>query len=143
MDTLVPTMQLAVITPDRVVLETGAESLQVQLHDGWWGILPGHAPFIAHILSGILRYTRQGVTRYVALYQGTIEVQKRPGEPDRVLVLTAAAEEGDDIDTAQKDLQQQATELVRIAQEAKLELTQARAALEHTLRDVTVIEEGT
>lgn len=143
MDPTAPTMQLAVITPDRVVLETDAESLQVRLHDGWWGILPGHAPFIAHVLSGILRYTRQDVTRYVALYQGTIEVQKRPGDPDRVLVLTAAAEEGDDVHAVQVNLEQQAVELARMAQEAKLELTQARAALERAMQDVTAVGEGT
>ncbi|MBN1876091.1 MAG: F0F1 ATP synthase subunit epsilon [Anaerolineae bacterium] len=137
------TMRLEVITPDRTVVTTEAESLRIQLSDGWWGILPGHAPFIAHILAGMLRYQRAGQTYYVALYQGTVEVQKRPGRPDRVLVLTAAAEEGTEASAVQQALERQASDLVRLAQETKLEFTQARAALEHALREAATAEAAT
>jgi len=70
-------MMLDVLTPDKKVLETPAQSIQVLLPDGWWGILPGHAPMISYIEAGILHYTQSDATRYVAFYQGTIEVQRR------------------------------------------------------------------
>ncbi|MDY7080670.1 MAG: F0F1 ATP synthase subunit epsilon [Chloroflexota bacterium] len=131
------TMQLEVITPDEIILNTDVEAIRVQLSDGWWGILPRHAPFLAHIVAGIMLYRRQGDTRYVALYQGTIEVQQRSPEPDRVLVLTAAAEEGEDMAVLEHALEQQRARLNQIAQEAHIEFTRARMALERALRETS------
>ncbi len=133
------TMQLEIVTPDEIVLNTDVEAIRVQLSDGWWGILPRHAPFLAHIVAGIMLYRRQGDTRYVALYQGTIEVQRRSGalQPDRVLVLTAAAEEGKDLAVLEHALEQQRARLNQIAQEAHIEFTRARMALERALRETT------
>ena len=129
------TMHLEIATPDEIVLHTDVEAIRVQLSDGWWGILPGHAPFLAHIVAGIMLYRRQGDTRYVALYQGTIEVQRRPAEPSQVLVLTAAIEEGQDLAVLEHALERQRARLSQIAQEAHIEFTRARMALERALRE--------
>jgi len=131
------TMHLEILTPDEIILNTDVDAIRVQLSDGWWGILPRHAPFLAHIVAGIILYRRQGDTRYVALYQGTIEVQRRSDtrKPDRVLVLTAAAEEGEDLAVLERALERQRTRLRQIAQEAHIEFTRARMALERALRE--------
>jgi F-type H+-transporting ATPase subunit epsilon len=129
------TMQLEVITPDDVILNTDVEAIRVQLADGWWGILAGHAPFLAHIVAGIMLYRRHETTRYVALYQGTIEVQKRGTDPDHVLVLTAAAEKGEDLEDIEKALERQQAQMEQIAREAHIEFTRARMALERALRE--------
>jgi len=129
------TMQLEIVTPDEIILNTDVEAIRVQLSDGWWGILPGHAPFLAHVVAGIMLYRRQGDTRYVALYQGTIEVQRRSSKPDRVLALTAAAEEGEDLAVLEHALERQRARLNQIAQEAHIEFTRARMALERALRE--------
>jgi F-type H+-transporting ATPase subunit epsilon len=129
------TMQLEVLTPDEIILNTDVEAIRVQLADGWWGILPRHAPFLAHIVAGIMLYRQQGETRYVALYQGTIEVQRRAAESDRVLVLTAAAEAGEDLAMVEQALERQRTRLNRVAREAHIEFTRARMALERALRE--------
>ena len=128
-------MQLDVITPDEIILSTDVEALRVQLSDGWWGILPRHAPFLAHIVAGIMLYRQQGDTRYVALYQGTIEVQHRFPKPDRVLVLTAAAEEGENLAALEHALERHRARMSQIAQEAHIEFTRARMALERALRE--------
>lgn len=129
------TMQLEVITPDEIVLTTNVEAIRVQLTDGWWGILPGHAPFLAHIVASIMLYRQQEKTRYVILYQGTIQVQRRIGRLNRVLVLTAAAEEGEDLAMLEQALEQQRAQIKKIAQEAHIEFARARMALEHALRE--------
>ena len=129
------TMQLEVLTPDEIILNTDAEAIRVQLADGWWGILPRHAPFLAHIVAGIMLYRQQGETRYVALYQGTIEMQRRAAESDRVLVLTAAAEAGEDLAMMEQALERQRARLKKVAQEAHIEFTRARMALERALRE--------
>jgi F-type H+-transporting ATPase subunit epsilon len=128
-------MQLEILTPDEIILNTDVDAIRVQLSDGWWGILPGHAPFMAHIVAGIMLYRRQEETRYIALYQGTIEVQPQPGRPGRVLVLTAAAEEGKDRSTLEHALERQRAELNENAREAHIEFTRARVALERALRE--------
>ncbi len=43
------TMRLEVFTPDKQVLDTSTQSMNVLLPDGWWGILPGHAPMISYL----------------------------------------------------------------------------------------------
>jgi len=128
-------MQLEIVTPDEIILNTDVEAIRVQLPDGWWGILPGHAPFLAHVVASIMLYRRQGDTRYVALYQGTIEVQRHPARPNRVLVLTAATEEGEDLAVLEHALERQRARLNQIAQEAHIEFTRARMALERALRE--------
>ena len=129
------TMQLEILTPDEIILNTDVEAIRVQLSDGWWGILPGHAPFLAHIVAGIMLYRRQEDTRYVALYQGTIEVQRRSAESSRVLLLTAAAEEGADLAGLEHALKRQSDRLDQIVQEAHIEFARARMALERALRE--------
>jgi len=129
------TMHLEVLTPDEIVLETDVEAIRVQLSDGWWGILPRHAPFLAHIVAGIMLYRRQNNTGYVALYQGTIEMQQRSPKPDRVLVLTAAAEAGEDLAMMEQALERQRAQMKKLAREAHIEFTRARMALERALRE--------
>ncbi|HEY68701.1 MAG: hypothetical protein DRI79_12055 [Chloroflexi bacterium] len=128
-------MRLEIITPDEIVLDTEVEAIRVQLSDGWWGILPGHAPFLAHIVAGVMLYRRRGDTHYVALYQGTIEVQRRSAEPNSVLVLTAAAEEGENLAVLEHALERQRARLNQVAREAHIEFTRARMALERALRE--------
>ncbi len=133
-------MMLDVLTPDKKVLETPAQSIQVLLPDGWWGILPGHAPMISYIEAGILHYTQSDATRYVAFYQGTIEVQKISSAHTRVSVLTAAAEEGEDLDAVTSALEEQAARLAELAKEANLEFNQLRLSLEKALQKSKITE---
>jgi len=131
------TMLLQVLTPEEMILESEAEAIRVQLSDGWWGILPGHAPFLAHVVGGIMIYRWQRRTRYVALYQGTIEVQRRSGQPNRVQVLTAAAEEGEDLTALEQALEQQRGLMKMMTREAHIEFTRARMALARALRETS------
>lgn len=132
---MLKTMHLEVLTPDEIILETDVEAIRVQLSDGWWGILPRHAPFLAHVVAGIMLYRRQNNTGYVALYQGTIEMQQRSPKPDRVLVLTAAAEAGENLAMVEQTLERQRAQMKKLAREAHIEFTRARMALERALRE--------
>lgn len=128
-------MQLVVLTPDKRVLDTSINSMRVLLPDGWWGILPGHAPMISNIHSGIVHYNIAKTKRYIALYQGTIEVQQNLYDLTKVLILTAAAEEGADLIAVQTTLAQQAARLTELAKEANLEFNQIRLSLEKALQN--------
>lgn len=132
------TMVLKVLTPDKTVLEKTINSMRVLLPDGWWGILPGHAPMISYIDSGTVHYTIDKVKRYIALYKGTIEVKPDPEEHTRVQILTSAAEEGDDLEVVQENLDRQADELKKLAKEADLEFNQIRISLEKTIQRANI-----
>jgi F-type H+-transporting ATPase subunit epsilon len=136
-------MQLRVLTPDKKVFEGSISTMRVLLPDGWWGILPGHAPMISFIHSGIIHYTIEKKKRYIAVYQGTIEVKKVQLEPTQVLILTAAAEEGEDLKTTQANLEQQSVKLAALAQEANREFNQLRLALERSIQEADITGLGT
>lgn len=131
-------MQLQVFTPDKQVLGTNTQSMNVLLPDGWWGILPGHAPMVSYLETGVVHYKKDDQTHYIAIYQGTIEVISNPDEQTRVLILTSAAEEGPDLEQVQVLLNQQATRLEELAKEADIEFTQMRFALEKSLQKINV-----
>jgi len=135
-----PTLQLEVLTPDKSVVSTTAQAMRVLLPDGWWGILPGHAAMMAHIQSGMIYYQRDDAIRYIAIYQGTIEVQQRLHEPTHVRILTAAAEEGADMETVQLALSQQAAKLADLAREADMEFNQIKFSLEKSLRGANITD---
>jgi F-type H+-transporting ATPase subunit epsilon len=135
-------MRLEVLTPDKKVLDTLISAMRVYLPDGWWGILPGHTPMISYIEAGVLHYTIDETKRYVAVYQGTIEVQKSQGKPTRVLILTAAAEEGDNQSEVVTRLEQQSAKLAELAKEANLEFNQLRLSLEKSLQEAEITKLG-
>ena len=116
--------------------------MRVLLPDGWWGIMPGHAPMISYIEAGIVHYTRGDSKRFIALYQGTIEVKPDPIERTKVLILTSAAEEGDDLEKVQSNLNEQAARLAKLAKEADLEFNQIRLSLEKALQEADISDIG-
>ncbi len=136
------TMALQVMTPDKFVLDTSINAMRVLLPDGWWGILPGHAPMISYIEAGIVHYTRGDSKRFIALYQGTIEVKPDPDTRTKVMILTSAAEEGDDLEKVRSNLNQQAARLAKLAKEANLEFNQIRLSLEKALQEADISDIG-
>jgi F-type H+-transporting ATPase subunit epsilon len=137
-----PTMTLEVLTPDKNVMDASIHAMRVLLPDGWWGILPGHAPMISYIQAGIVHYTKNTTKRYIALYQGTIEVRPDPDARTKVVILTAAAEEGDDLAVVKAELEQQAARIAKLAKEANMEFNQIRLSLEKSLQEAEITEFG-
>lgn len=138
----VPMLELEVLTPDKSVLVTVADAMRVLLPDGWWGILPGHAAMLSYIHSGMVYYQKDETIRYIAVYQGTIEVQQRLHEQSRVRILTAAAEEGDDLESVQMALSQQSEKLAQVAKEADMEFDRIRISLEKSLQGSNITDVG-
>jgi len=122
--------RLEIRTPDEVVLREDVTSIRVQLADGWWGILPRHAPFIAELPVGLLIYRKNGEQRYVALAGGTVEVQR-----ERVLILTAAAEKADELAVLERAMEEKRAEEERAAFHAHIEFERARATLMRALME--------
>jgi len=50
------TFQLEIVTPEKKVVATTAEEIQIPGRNGYLGILPGHAPLITELAVGEISY---------------------------------------------------------------------------------------
>jgi len=50
------TIQLEIVTPERLVVNDSASEIQIPGSTGYLGILPGHAPLITEIAVGEIAY---------------------------------------------------------------------------------------
>jgi len=88
-------LQLEVVTPERRLLSEQVNSVTVPGRGGELGILPGHAPLISDLQTGVLAYDEAGTTFQLHVSGGFVEVNA-----DRVSVLAEIAERPDEIDAA-------------------------------------------
>ena len=92
-------LQLEVVTPERRVLAESVNSVTVPGRGGEMGILPGHAPLISELQTGVLSYNEDGTTFQLHVSGGFVEVND-----DRVAVLAEVAERPEEIDAARARL---------------------------------------
>lgn len=98
-------LQLEVVTPERRVLSEQVNSVTVPGRSGEMGILPGHAPLISELQTGVLSYNEDGTVFQLHVSGGFVEVTD-----DRVSVLAEIAERPDEIDAARARLSRERTE---------------------------------
>jgi F-type H+-transporting ATPase subunit epsilon len=85
--------ELEVATPERLLVQERASEAQIPVKDGFIGVLPGHAPLLAELTTGVLSYVSGGQTRYLSIHGGFVEVL-----PEQVRVLADTAERAEEID---------------------------------------------
>ena len=103
-------LQLEIVTPDRQVLKTEVDEVQVPGKNGYLGILPGHAPLISELQVGEISYKQGKVSHFIAVAWGYVEVL-----PDRVTILAETAEKADAIDVKRAEAAKERAEK-RLAQ---------------------------
>lgn len=87
-------MTLQIITPERAVLkDVETDAIVIPVVDGSMGILFNHAPMVATLRIGLLKYKQGGVYKRVALGGGFLELSN-----NKITVLADSAEAGDSID---------------------------------------------
>ncbi len=118
-------LQLIVVTPEKKVVDTEVDYVELPGQLGYLGILPGHAPLISLLTTGVLTYKNAGGERSLAISSGFVEVAN-----DAVSVLADLAEEpaGIDVAAAEKD-QARAEEELKTASRETLDEIRARLAL--------------
>lgn len=92
------TMQLEVVTPERLVLNEAVEYIEIPGKTGYLGVLPGHAPLISELAAGELSYRTGNQTKRVAVAWGFAEVLQT-----KVTILAETAEKAEEIDTARAE----------------------------------------
>ena len=125
-------LNVRVITPDKVVWDAQVEELILPSSTGQLGILVDHAPLLTALDIGVMRLKTDAGWTSIVLMEGFAEV-----EDNKVTILCNGAEEGNSIDatTAQAELEK-VTLLVDEATtkkekiEATIELRKAKARLQ-------------
>jgi len=90
-----PGLKLEVVTAEREVFSGEVDSLLAPGVEGELGILPRHAPLVAMLQAGELRFRRADEETNLAIGGGFLEVAN-----NRVIVLADSAERADEIDLA-------------------------------------------
>ena len=125
-------LNVRVITPDKIVWDALADELILPSSTGKIGILTNHAPLLTAIDIGVMQLKSDAGWTSIVLMEGFAEV-----EENKVTILCNGAEEGSSIDlkTAQDELEK-VTLLVDEATtkkekiEATIELRKAKARLQ-------------
>jgi F-type H+-transporting ATPase subunit epsilon len=86
-------LTLEIVTPDRALVTEQVDEVQVPGSEGYFGVLPGHAPLLASLQVGELWYRKGQEKHYLAIAFGFVEVL-----PDRVTILAQIAERAEEID---------------------------------------------
>jgi F-type H+-transporting ATPase subunit epsilon len=78
-----PQFHFQIVTPEGVQLDESIDELTAPSVDGQFGVLPGHRPMLATLVTGIISYTQAGVVTQVAVGPGFVEIHQ-----DQAVVLT-------------------------------------------------------
>lgn len=126
-------LTLRVITPDRIALDQSVSSVRLPGVDGSIGVLPRHAPMVAALDTGLLRWRESGggPERAMFVSGGFAEVRG-----DTLRVVSEAGERPEEIDDARaREAEKRARERLAVKQvegEA-LDLLRAESALRRSL----------
>ncbi len=119
---------LQIVTPELSVVYEEVEAVELPGLGGYFGVLPGHTPFLSTLGVGEVKYRSEGENKFLALSGGFAEIL-----PDKVTVLADLAEKPEDVDvTAAKEAKEEASSHLRspdpdyAEHQAELELAQAR-----------------
>ena len=86
-------IDLEIVTPERKILTVHASEVVVPGVEGYFGVLPGHAPFLTRLGVGEISYKDSTGTHYLAAADGVVEVL-----PNRVTILARLCESAREID---------------------------------------------
>ena len=89
---------LEVVTPTGLLLREEVDEVIAPGGDGYFGVRPGHTPFLSTLGLGEISYRLGGQWLYLTCFWGFCEVL-----PDRVNILAEMGERPEDIDRARAE----------------------------------------
>jgi F-type H+-transporting ATPase subunit epsilon len=103
------TIKLTIVTPERSVVQDEVDELQIPGAEGYFGVLPGHAPLFSELKVGEVSYRKGDRWTFLAVAWGFVEVQ-----PNLVRILAETAERAHEIDLDRAErAKQRAEERIR------------------------------
>jgi len=122
------TFLLEIVTPQRLLLSEEISEVIAPGSQGYFGVLPGHIPFVSNLTIGELTYRKGVEERHLAIIWGYAEVL-----PDRVVILAEEAQRPEEIDVARAEAARDRA-LARLRKpEPGTDLPRAEAALKRAM----------
>jgi F-type H+-transporting ATPase subunit epsilon len=128
-------IHLEIVTPERAVLADDVDMVIAPASEGYVGILPHHAPLLTTLGPGVLRIKKGGAETVLAVFGGFMDVR-----PDRVVILTEAAESADEIDESRAEAARARAREAPQEGTVGLDEARARASLERAMVRLRVSE---
>jgi F-type H+-transporting ATPase subunit epsilon len=119
---------LEIVTPERAIASEQVDEVQLPGSEGYFGVLPGHAPLLATLQVGELWYRIGQDKHYLAVAFGFAEVL-----PDRVTVLAQIAERPEDIDVPRAEAAKKRAEERVARPQVEIDFERARIAMMKSL----------
>lgn len=117
-------IRLEFVTPERAIAHEDVDEVELPGEEGFFTVLPGHAPLLAALKSGPIWYRAGGEKKYAFISSGFAEVTA-----DHVSVLATVAERAEDIDIARAEASKRRAE-ERLAKPATdMDMERARIAM--------------
>ena len=115
------TVRFELTTPNRLLVSEDVDEVVVPGSLGYFGVLPGHAPFLTTVGIGEVTYRKGREEKNLAVSGGFAEVG-----PERVIVLTEVANTPEEIDRTRAERARERAEQ-RLAGKSTEEIDYARA----------------
>lgn len=126
-------IKLDIVTPEKVAYSDDANMVIARTTAGDIGILPGHAPLIAALITWPLRIVTDDGEKQIALCGGFIEVQ-----PEKITILANCAELPEEIDVTRAETAKARAESRLQGSKEDIDVTRAEAALKRAMIRLTV-----
>ena len=130
------TFQLEIVTPEKMVVKTTAEEMQIPGEGGYLGILPGHAPLITELSAGEISYRLGADTQHLAVASGFAEVLS-----DRVTILAESAERPSEIDVERARISKERADKLLTSGEPNVDYPRALDAVQRAETRIAVAAE--
>ncbi len=132
-------IKLVIVTPQVTLFQDAVAFIQVPAYDGYMGFLPGHAPFVSTLGTGILRCgSRDNPRTCFSISGGYFEIHD-----DEMIVLADVAERPDTIDVERAErARERAIRRLTGEDKGEWDLERARAALARALNRLQTHQNG-
>jgi F-type H+-transporting ATPase subunit epsilon len=126
-------LTLEITTPMRMVVSEDVDEVVAPGIEGYFGVLPGHAPFLTTLGIGMLTYRIGREEHHLAVAGGFAEVRN-----DKVIVLADTAERPPEIDRARAERAKERAERLLSGRQDDIDFARAQAALARALTRLQV-----
>jgi F-type H+-transporting ATPase subunit epsilon len=126
-------LTLEITTPMRLVVAETVDEVVAPGIEGYFGVLPGHAPFLTTLGVGVVTYRIGRDEKQLAIAGGFAEVRN-----DKVIILADTAERPEEIDRARAERARERAERRLSGSQDEVDYARAQASLARALIRIQV-----
>lgn len=131
------TINLKIITPERIVFESPVDQVTAVSREGELTILPGHEPLVTTLAIDVMRFKRQGEEETAAIIGGIMEVST-----SEVTIMSDMAELDVEIDETRAKQAKEKAEAEKIQKTDKMDVYVSEMALSRAMARLRAAELG-